>query len=315
VFFFPTFFLWECCYPQRSPPKKKTLRRPAGISIWISYVNATDADATTHRGLLAFQAAVTDANREDARADAASSHDHVREQKEGNFNPAAHSRFAKRRALVRAREARHGHDLDALVPILADASAPLRKAAEDGVKALREWFRGCNERRWRSFFGGKTTQAELDERQRVLCEVRDALGTMLREWRKEGGGRVRLIKPFERFFDKETGRLLEGVGKGLDDEEMFAVRCVGFVFAFERLAGWCCVGCKRGGMGWIVLGVGWRWGLGQWADNRAQIALHLFRFLRHPRRVRRAGPPRPHARRGPGSAPPHAQAVVAPGLR
>ncbi|KAJ7328509.1 hypothetical protein DFH08DRAFT_884074 [Mycena albidolilacea] len=183
-------------------------------------------------GLLAFQAAVTDANREDARADAATSHDHVREQKEGNFNPAAHSRFAKRRALVRAREARHGHDLDALVPILAEASAPLRKAAEDGMNALREWFQGCNERRWRSFFGGKTGQAELDERQRVLCEARDALGTMLREWRKEGGGRVRLIKPFERFFDKETGRLLEGVGKGLDDEEMFAVRSLFICFVF-----------------------------------------------------------------------------------
>jgi hypothetical protein len=79
-----------------------------------------------------------------------------------------HSRFAKRRALVRAREARHGNDLGALVPVLAEASEPLRKAAAEGVKVLRAWFRGCNERRWRMFFGGKTGQSELDERQRVL---------------------------------------------------------------------------------------------------------------------------------------------------
>ncbi|KAF7367705.1 hypothetical protein MSAN_00834300 [Mycena sanguinolenta] len=105
-------------------------------------------------GLLAFQAAVTTAQREDARADAAlaDAEARLKEQKEGNFNPAAHSRFAHRRAKIREREARHGHDLDALVPILAQVAQPLRASAEEGMGALRAWFAGVQCREVESLF-------------------------------------------------------------------------------------------------------------------------------------------------------------------
>ncbi|KAJ7250170.1 hypothetical protein B0H12DRAFT_1121038 [Mycena haematopus] len=187
-------------------------------------------------GLLAFQAAVTTANHEDASADAAlvDAEARQKEQKEGNFNPAAHSRYAHRRAKVREREARHGHDLDALVPILAEVAKPLRVAAEEGVIALRAWFRGCNQGRWSGFLRGKGNgKEELEKRQAALVKARDALGETLSEWRKKE--RVKLLKPFERFFDPETGELLANIGvkgKGLDDPEMFAVRSLFICFVF-----------------------------------------------------------------------------------
>ncbi|KAF8152843.1 hypothetical protein K438DRAFT_1863917 [Mycena galopus ATCC 62051] len=192
-------------------------------------------------GLLAFQTAVTQANREDERADAAlSAEEHEQERKEGNFNPAAHSRYARRRAMIREREARHGHDLDALVPILAAAAAPLRAEAEEAVKTLRGWFKGCNSRRWTGFFGiagGKYSEKEIEARQAGLVKARDALGERLQEWRTKD--RVKLIKPFERFFDPETGELLPHIGsarakglRGLEDPEMFAVRSLFICFVF-----------------------------------------------------------------------------------
>jgi hypothetical protein len=146
---------------------------------------------------------------------------------ENTFNPATHTRFARRRRLIREREARHGHDLDALVPILASASAPLRASAEEGLQALRAWFAGCNEGRWTGFVH-KASTAELQERQAGLVRAKDAVWAALEEFRS--AERVRLIKPFERFFDGETGRLVVGVdGKG-DETEMFAVRYVSFLF-------------------------------------------------------------------------------------
>ncbi|KAK7008046.1 hypothetical protein R3P38DRAFT_3211693 [Favolaschia claudopus] len=196
--------------------------------------------------LLAFQAAVTNANAEDARADAALAAAEKRQSEqearaEGFFDPAAHGRFARRRAMVRKREAEHGHDLDRLVPILEEASAELRGAAEDGMKALREWFRGCNVGRWRAVwrgfgFGiGRTKAEERDEKERVerqerLVKARDVLAARLETWRKVG--RVRLIEPFERFFDGETGRLKEGIGRRLEDPGMFAVRSLFICFVF-----------------------------------------------------------------------------------
>ncbi|KAF7340394.1 hypothetical protein MVEN_01958900 [Mycena venus] len=136
-----------------------------------------------------------------------------RDQRAGNFNPRLHSRFARRRQLVRAREAQHGHHLDALVPILAEASTPLRTAAEDGVKALKEWLAGCNGGRWGWLIGRRTTQEEIQARQAKLVNARDGLMARLEEWRTQ-----------ERNIGKK--------GKGLDDPEMFAVRSLFICFVF-----------------------------------------------------------------------------------
>ncbi|KAJ7909256.1 hypothetical protein B0H13DRAFT_2192889 [Mycena leptocephala] len=184
-------------------------------------------------GLLAFQTAVSNVHGEDKRiADADADADAATKNPsapQNTFNPATHTRFARRRRLVREREARHGHDLDALVPILATASAPLRASAEEGLQALRAWFAGCNEGRWTGFLR-KASTAELQERQAGLVRAKDAVWAALEEFRS--AERVKLIKPFERFFDGETGRLVVGVDGKRDDTEMFAVRSLFICFVF-----------------------------------------------------------------------------------
>ncbi|KAJ6509663.1 hypothetical protein DFH09DRAFT_1100718 [Mycena vulgaris] len=139
------------------------------------------------------------------------------------------SRFARRRRMIMAREARHGHGLDELVPILAQVSAPLRAAAEASATALRAWFVGCNAGRWTGLVRHANPEA-VAARQKGLVEARDGLEAALGAFRAVE--RVRLIAPFERFFDPETGKLLEGIGKGAEDEEMFAVRSLFMCFVF-----------------------------------------------------------------------------------
>ncbi|KAJ7660842.1 hypothetical protein DFH06DRAFT_1472122 [Mycena polygramma] len=199
-------------------------------------------------GLLAFHAAVENVNNEDAReeeaaakASAANSNINSNVNSNANLNDAharangytsaLHTRFTRRRQIVRAREARHGHTLDTLVPILASASAPLRAAAESGLLALQVWFRGCNTARWAL---KHPSTEEVEKRQKALVEARDALMGKLEAWR--GVERVRLIEPFEKFFDPETGRLAERIGRGAggvrEDPEMFAVRSLFICFVF-----------------------------------------------------------------------------------
>ncbi|KAJ7447940.1 hypothetical protein B0H11DRAFT_351668 [Mycena galericulata] len=186
-------------------------------------------------GLLAFQVVVNNNNLEDARA-AAEVEALAGDNDNDNNNTRPNTRFARRRRLIREREARHGHDLDTLVPILAAASAPLRTCAADGLALLRAWFVGCNAGRWsgvlrRVLRKGKDKQAEEAEgRQRGLAEAREKLGAALGEFR--GVERVRLIKPFERFFDPETGRLLDSIARSRDDPDMFAVRSLFICFVF-----------------------------------------------------------------------------------
>ncbi|KAJ7474206.1 hypothetical protein FB451DRAFT_1248307 [Mycena latifolia] len=182
-------------------------------------------------GLLAFQTAVATGNHDDARISASAS-----PSPSAAPSIAEHSRFARRRRVITERETRHGHGLDNLVPILASASAPLRTAAEGAFGALRAWFRDCNAGRWSGLVRGKDEKM-IAERQQKLVEARDTLGAALARFREVE--RVKLVEPFERFFDKETGKLLASVGKSGDD--MFAVRslfiCFGFCDALDAFAG------------------------------------------------------------------------------
>ncbi|KAJ7259813.1 hypothetical protein C8J57DRAFT_1339211 [Mycena rebaudengoi] len=169
--------------------------------------------------LLAFQATVSSGHAEDARAAVAMNK---------KSTTKSEGRFARRNREVTARETRHGHDLDTLAPILDTASQPLRTAAGHAMRGLREWFVDCNARRWTKLFfrrGGKG----VEERQARLIEMGAALDAALQEFRTVE--RVKLIQPFERFFDAETGKLLEGL-KGRDDPGMFAVRSLFICFVF-----------------------------------------------------------------------------------
>lgn len=129
--------------------------------------------------------------------------------------------FAHFRQQIRERESQHGHDLDTLVPILEHSSAQLRKACEEGMKCTMLWFKSCNTRRWTGFFS-KLDTSRAQERHANLSDRLRELETALDEFRKVE--RIRLIKPFERFFDPETGVLLESIRNDPKNAEMFAAR-------------------------------------------------------------------------------------------
>ncbi|KAJ7027016.1 hypothetical protein C8F04DRAFT_1123608 [Mycena alexandri] len=185
--------------------------------------------------LLSFQATVMMRQEEDAQAAAALNRDAAaKTNTDGSFDPARDSRFAHRRRNVHEREVRHGHTLDALTPILASSSAPLRTAGEDALQALRAWFVECNRGRWSTLLRGKNA-VEVEARQGALAGTREKLGRALEEFRSVE--RAKLIKPYERFFDPETGKLLNGrgvdrVGKLSADPDMFAVRSLFICFVF-----------------------------------------------------------------------------------
>jgi hypothetical protein len=126
---------------------------------------------------------------------------------------------------VSEREALHNHTLDDLLPILQEASAPLHAAAETGVLALRLWLASCNIGRWASFVR-KRSDEEVEKARAELNKARDDLQDALKAWRSGTEGRVKLIAPFERFFDKQTGRLDGEIGiwGARDGKDMFAAR-------------------------------------------------------------------------------------------
>jgi hypothetical protein len=177
------------------------------------------------------------------------------------------NRFTFHHQRVREREAQHGHDLDSLVPILSSSSQALREACEEAVGGAEAWFRGCNSGRWTGFFFGgnaKETKAREDVGKK-LVEVTEGLKKMLGEWRETE--RVGLVKPYERFFDVETGRLKENVTKD-KVKEMFAARFVPFSCDMTLNLIGVIVACK-------------------------QIPVHLLCLLLHSRRIRRTPPAPP----------------------
>lgn len=129
-------------------------------------------------------------------------------------------RFATLQRRIREREAKHGHDLDSLVPILENSSADLRAACEAAVKGVKEWFQGCNSGRWAGFFS-KVNQSKNKERHNALITQLEAVERALEQFRQVE--RVRIVKPFERFFDPETGERLKSIAVD-KDTEMFAAR-------------------------------------------------------------------------------------------
>jgi hypothetical protein len=109
---------------------------------------------------------------------------------------------------IREREEMHGHDLDSLVPILQSSSADLRQACQAAVKGASEWFHDFNSGRWAGFFS-KLDKSNNEERHATLVAQLVAVQKSLENFRQVE--RVRLIKPFEKFFDPETGQRLKSV--------------------------------------------------------------------------------------------------------
>jgi len=93
------------------------------------------------------------------------------------------------------------------------------------VVGTEAWFRECNSGRWTGFFFGNSIKERkaTEEAATKLAAARERLKKVLGEWRETE--RVELVKPYERFFDRETRRLKEGVMKN-KVSEMFAARLV-----------------------------------------------------------------------------------------
>lgn len=180
--------------------------------------------------LLSFQRFVDETNTADAR-DA-----EALEEEADNASRKSIDRYTLLRRRVKEREAMHGHNLDALMPILASASAGLRSAVAEAAKEAQQWTVDCNQGRWSGFFFacfGRRRQL----RDQVLARrasVEKSLETLERELEIfRSVTRKQLLKPYEKCFDPETGALRDDIARGGRlHPDMFAVQSLFTCFVF-----------------------------------------------------------------------------------
>ncbi|KAF9560292.1 hypothetical protein CPC08DRAFT_708223 [Agrocybe pediades] len=158
-------------------------------------------------GLHSFNSIVTDANVTQDKA-----------LKETNKLDRFHALQRK----MMERESQHGHDLDSLVPILASSSLDLRNASESAIVTVMDWMQEFNSRRWANLFRPDTEEQILARHNKLVAEV-SRLQAVLEEFRTTQ--RVELIRPYQKFFDPVTKRLLK-------DVESFASRSLYICFVF-----------------------------------------------------------------------------------
>ncbi|PPQ95766.1 hypothetical protein CVT26_015853 [Gymnopilus dilepis] len=169
-------------------------------------------------GLHSFQTFVNDVNSAEQRE----AQEVEARLKRGDQTPRTVDRFRVLQLKIRERELQHGHDLDSLVPILAAASANLRKSSESSVECLIDWLQDCNSNRWRGIFS-RPTQEQIDQRHQKLVTELQNLTNALDEFRNVE--RVKLIRPYERFFDPVTRTLLK-------NQDLFASKSLYICFVF-----------------------------------------------------------------------------------
>ncbi|KAF9042212.1 hypothetical protein BJ165DRAFT_257137 [Panaeolus papilionaceus] len=134
--------------------------------------------------------------------------------------------FHRLRCKIAKRERAHGHDFDSLLPILSESSLALREACEEGLTAFAEWVGRVNSNRWAELFvslrsistmhdpegGCPRRRREKEGRCREMEGVVGRLEERLREFRT--AERERLVRPYERFFDRRTRRMIDGHEEG-----------------------------------------------------------------------------------------------------
>ncbi|PBK89280.1 hypothetical protein ARMGADRAFT_1167595 [Armillaria gallica] len=170
-------------------------------------------------GLLAFQTAVDDLLVAHAKA--------------GNDgDPKSNAATMNRSILLlrdmRAREMKHGHDLETLVPLLSNASKTLNGDCSETVKVITLWFQDCNSARWTWLFS-KPSPEKIQQRQQGLVDQLNVIKKSLDHFRNVE--RVQLIRPFEQFFDPVTGRPLASVEENAGNSG-FSVRSLFICFVF-----------------------------------------------------------------------------------
>lgn len=120
-----------------------------------------------------------------------------------HFQPKATPRVQKMREQITHAEKTYSHDLASLLPILESASSTLRSAGDDALLGGIEWLVRVNGGRWS--FKSSSEEAVIEEhkiQKNKVEEFRVALEEFRTTRRKE------LCEPFERFFDKDTGKML-----------------------------------------------------------------------------------------------------------
>ncbi|KAF9527115.1 hypothetical protein CPB83DRAFT_856773 [Crepidotus variabilis] len=131
-------------------------------------------------------------------------------------------RFHTLHRKINEREKEHGHDLDSLVPILAECSASLRTACDDTINTCISWITECNSKRWRNLFRKQNTEQEQERHRKLVDEAR-GLEAALTEFRDVQ--RIMLVGPYKKFFDPKTKKLLK-------NDKMFASRSLFTCFVF-----------------------------------------------------------------------------------
>ncbi|KZT59231.1 hypothetical protein CALCODRAFT_450301 [Calocera cornea HHB12733] len=143
----------------------------------------------------------------------------------GTATPQSAQRFDMLREKVRRREAEHGHDLDNLLPLLLDGTRGLLAACEGALKGRIEWLRYVNSTRWRGSKSQKEEESAYEEAKAQVEAVRTALASL------RGEQRLRVLEPFEKFFDPASGNLLEEIRQRAD-ERIFAANSLFLCFVF-----------------------------------------------------------------------------------
>ncbi|KIM39015.1 hypothetical protein M413DRAFT_447379 [Hebeloma cylindrosporum] len=170
-------------------------------------------------GLHAFHTYVNDLNLRDQK-EAREAEEHRKSH--GSETPRTVDRYQAIRQITKQRELKHGHDLDTLMPILASASANLRSASEGALTCSIDWLQNCNSRRWAALFS-RTTKEQIAERQQNLKQELKKIEDALENFRTVE--RVKLIKPYEKFFDPKTKKLLK-------HDDVFTSRSLYICFVF-----------------------------------------------------------------------------------
>lgn len=134
-----------------------------------------------------------------------------------------HGRAAARIQRLNEKETMHGHDLISLIPLLRSASSPLLSECSEALGVLDDWIRDCNSGRW-TWLVKKASPKQAEDRQKGLQDCLQKLRSVKEEF--EITERIKLIRPFEKFFDKKTGRPLKSMTVATIEGSEFSARYV-----------------------------------------------------------------------------------------
>lgn len=127
------------------------------------------------------------------------------------------------RRSLKEREAKHGHGLSDLMPVLSVSAAPLLEACTTMMQTVDSWVTDCNSGRW-TWLVTRPSLQHIEDRHKGIVDALQILRQASMQFRD--AERVKLIKPFEKCFDPTTGRPLGSAARkeGAGGHPDFSVR-------------------------------------------------------------------------------------------